>query len=213
VEPIFDEPPRSRGWLLGLAGVVIAAGLGAGLYFKDHRGPLVAPAVAALTPTPTPTPTSIPEPVALPVPTVDPAPVTATTGHLSVVTPIVVKVTEDKKELGTSPLELDLPPGPHTLRLVNKQLGIDQVAQITIAAGQTASLAELAKGTLVVKVEPWAYVKVDGKPLGQSPIPARSLYEGVHVVELNNNNLHETRRFEVKVKAGETRVVSVNLEE
>ena len=33
------------------------------------------------------------------------------------------------------------------------------------------------------------------------------------VVELNYTNLHESRRFEVKVNAGETRSVSVNLEE
>jgi hypothetical protein len=62
-----------------------------------------------------------------------------------------------------------------------------------------------------VKVEPWAYVKIDGKQLGQSPVSAK-FYEGVHVIELNNTNLHETRRLEVKVKAGETRTISVNLE-
>ena len=56
-------------------------------------------------------------------------------------------------------------------------------------------------------------MKLDGKQLGQTPIAARQVYEGVHVLELNNTNLHETRRFEVKVKAGETRSVSVNLEE
>ena len=63
-----------------------------------------------------------------------------------------------------------------------------------------------------MKVQPWAYVKIDGKQLGQTPIPAKQVYEGVHVVELNNTNLNESRRLEVKVKGGETRTISVNLE-
>jgi hypothetical protein len=131
---------------------------------------------------------------------------------LSVSTPVTVKIFEGKQELGSSPLELDLPPGPHTLRLSNKALGIDQSVEVTLTAGQTSTVNELAKGNLMVKVEPWAYVKIDGKPLGQTPVSARGVYEGVHVVELNNTNLHETRRLEVKVKAGETRTISVNLE-
>lgn len=185
-QPVFEEPAPSRRWMAGLAVTVVVAVAGVGIFFKDRK-----PQQAVVTATPPPG---------------------AGQGHLSVTTPVVVKVFEGKKELGTSPLELDLPPGPHTLRLSNKALGIDQTVELTVTAGQTSSVKELAKGAIVVKVEPWAYVKIDGKQLGQSPIAAKQVYEGVHVVELNNTNLHETRRLEVKVKAGETRTVSVNLE-
>jgi len=216
VEPVFDEPSRGRGWLVGLPVMVLVAAAGLGLFLKDRRPqvvpPMVVPVVDAPVPVPVPVPAApVPEPVAVAVAPVVPAAVM--TGHLSVTPPIAVKVVEGKDELGSSPLELDLSPGAHTLRLVNKQLGIDQVMNVTLQAGQTSALTDLPKGTLVVKVEPWAYVKVDGKQLGQTPIPARQLYEGVHVVELNNTNLNESRRIEVKVKAGETRTVSVNLED
>jgi hypothetical protein len=185
-QPVFEEPAPSRRWLAGLAVTVVVAVAGAGIFFKDRKPQeAAAPATAA--------------------------PVSAQ-GRLSVTTPVTVKVLEGKQELGSSPLEVELPPGPHTLRLINRSLGIDQTVEVTLTAGQTSTISELAKGAIVVKVEPWAYVKIDGKQLGQSPIPARQVYEGVHVVELNNTNLHETRRLEVKVKAGETRTVSVNLE-
>ena len=209
VEPVFDEPSRDRGWLVGLVVVVLAGAAGVGFFLKDRRPQVVAAPVVVAPPVVEPAAAVVPEPVAAAAA----IPAAATTGHLSVTTPIAVKVVEGKDELGSSPLELDLPPGPHSLWLVNKQLGIDQTMQVTLEAGQTSALTDLPKGTLVVKVEPWAYVKVDGKQLGQTPIPARQLYEGVHVVELNNTNLNESRRLEVKVKAGETRTVSVNLED
>ena len=159
--------------------MVLLAGLG--MFFKDR------------TPQPQPQPVVEVPPVA----TVTPPPVAPPgTAHLSVVTPVVVKVSEGKQDLGTSPLELDLSPGPHTLRLSNKVVGIDQTLTVTLEEGQPTTISELGKGLLVVKVEPWAYVKLDGKQLGQTPIPARQVYEGVHLIELNNTNLHETRRFE-----------------
>ena len=84
---------------------------------------------------------------------------------------------------------------------------------LELVAGQTFSITELAKGSIAVKVLPWAYVKLDGKPLGETPISARPVYEGVHVVELSNTNLNVNKRIEVKVKGGEARVVSLTLEE
>ena len=189
-QPVFEEPPgSSRGWWVGLAVVVLVLVAGLGMFFKDRR-PQGGASVSQTPPG-----------------------AAASTSHLSVVTPVPVKVFEGKQELGTSPLELDLGPGPHTLRLSNKALGVDQTVELTFVAGQTQTLNELAKGMIAVKVVPWAYVKLDGKQLGETPISARTVYEGVHVVELNNTNLNVSRRLEVKVKAGETRVVSVNLEE
>ncbi|MDP1826589.1 MAG: serine/threonine-protein kinase [Archangium sp.] len=200
-QPAFEEPPASnRTWLVALAVVVLVAVAGLGVFFKDRRPQVAAapaaPVEALLAVTPPPLPAG-----------------TGANGHLSVATPVMVKVFDGKQELGGTPLALDLTPGLHTLRLSNKGLGIDQTVLVTIEPGQTSTISELAKGLLVVKVEPWAYVKLDGKQLGQTPIPARQVYEGVHSLELSNTNLNETRRLEVKVKAGETRTVSINLEE
>ena len=190
-QPAFEEPPgSSRGWWVGLAVVVLVLVAGLGMFFKDRRRPVAAPQAAPAVQAPA-----------------------VTTGHLSVVTPVVVKVFEGKQELGSSPLELDLEAGPHALRLNNKALGVDQVVVLELTAGQTSSITELAKGSIAVKVVPWAYVKLDGKPLGETPITARPVYEGVHVVELSNTNLNVNRRLEVKVKGGEARVVNLTLEE
>jgi serine/threonine-protein kinase len=200
-QPAFEEPPATnRTWLVGLAVVVLVAVAGLGMFFKDRRPQVVAPPAA---------------PVEAPVAVVTPPPgvPAGASGRLSVTTPVMVKVFDGKQELGGSPLAVDLAPGLHTLRLSNKGLGIDQTLLVTIEPGQTSTVNELAKGLLVVKVEPPADVKLDGKQLGQTPIPARQVYEGVHSLELSNTNLNETRRLEVKVKAGETRTVSVNLEE
>ena len=65
--------------------------------------------------------------------------------HLSVVTPVMVKVFEGQQELGASPLEVDLLPGAHTLRLINKDQRVDQTVVINCAAGQTCSVRSLAK--------------------------------------------------------------------
>ena len=200
-QPAFEEPPATnRSWLVGRAVGVLVAVAGLGMFFKDRRPQVVTPPSA---------------PVQAPVAVVTPSPSVpgGAVGHLSVTTPVMVKVFDGKQELGGSPLALDLAPGLHTLRLSNKALGIDQTVLVTIEPGQTSTITELAKGLLVVKVEPWAYVKLDGKQLGQTPIPARQVYEGVHSLELSNTNLNETRRLEVKVKAGETRTVNVDLEE
>ncbi len=64
--------------------------------------------------------------------------------HLSVVTPRLVKVFEGTQELGSSPLEVELTSGSHTLRLSNEALGINQTVVIHCEAGQTCSVSELA---------------------------------------------------------------------
>ena len=124
-QPVFEEPAPSRKWMAGLAVVVLVLLAGLGIFFKDRKPQQPAAEVATATP---------------------PPPVAADKAHLSVTTPVVVKVLEGKQELGSSPLELDLPPGPHTFRLINKALGIDQSVELTLTAGQTSTVKELAKG-------------------------------------------------------------------
>ena len=93
--------------------------------------------------------------------------------------------------------------------LVNTAQNIDQVVKLTVEAGGTAKVDALARGALSVKVDPWASVKVDGNSYGQTPVTVKALYEGSHLVELHNVGLNEKRRFEVKVKGGETKSVKV----
>ncbi len=190
--PAFDPPPSRRGARLAVSALALVL-VGGGVTFLSLQG------IDGAIP-----PTATPElPVAVVVPN---------SSKLRIAPPVPVKVFDGKDELGTSPLDLERAPGTYTLRLVNKALGVDQSVTVILEAGGTASVEELAKGNLSVKVEPWASVKVDGKQLGQTPVLVRQLYEGVHVVELSNANLHETRRLEVKVKGGETKTISLDLE-
>lgn len=60
-----------------------------------------------------------------------------------VVTMPGLKVLDGTLELGTSPLAVDLPVGPHTLRLVSKARGVDRKVQVELVAGQVVQLTEL----------------------------------------------------------------------
>ncbi|MFZ5444357.1 MAG: protein kinase domain-containing protein [Myxococcota bacterium] len=195
--PSFDAPPRRRGWTVPVViAVVVLIAVGLGGLLRNARGG--ATVVAATS--------DAPPPVAAQA-----APST-TTAHVKLAPPVAVKVLDGKDELGTTPLEKDFPPGPRTLKLVNRALGIDQTLSLELAAGAQVVVDTLARGALVVKAEPWADVKVDGRALGQTPVTVKSLYEGPHVVELTNVAFGP-RRLEVRVRGGETKVVQVDLTE
>lgn len=201
-----DERPRSsKVWVLLLFAAIAAGGVFYWRYTKQ-RLPGVSDSFWMLPKPQTPEDTKpqTAEPVA--------AALAEGSPHLSVKTEPPVTVTDGKKTLGSSPLEVDLEAGPHQLHLVNKGAGVDQLLSVDLKPGEKFELKELAKGTLVLKVTPWAYVKLDGRNLGQTPIEPRPLYEGTHVLELNNTESNEHRRIEVKVKGGETKALNVNLD-
>jgi serine/threonine-protein kinase len=185
--PSFDPPPGA-GRIARVIAVLAVLLLGAGGYamFRREQAEVAPPSAPA------------PE---------------LTTGTIRIAPPVVVKVLEGKEELGTSPLELTRAPGAYVFRLINRGAGVDQSISVSVAVGEVATVDSLARGALVVKAEPWASVKVNGRSMGMTPVTAKGLYEGVHVVEAENANLHLTRRLEVKVKSGETKVVSIDFED
>jgi serine/threonine-protein kinase len=65
--------------------------------------------------------------------------------HVSVVVPLEVRVLVDEAESGAAPVELDLTPGDHVVRFVNKAKGIDVSQAVTVAAGQLVVISELPK--------------------------------------------------------------------
>ena len=73
-----------------------------------------------------------------PPPPPDPTPPARDNGFLTLATTPWTQVSLNGRPLGTTPLiRVSLPPGNHTLRLVNRERGIDQTYRVTITAGET----------------------------------------------------------------------------
>ena len=66
-------------------------------------------------------------------------------------------------------------------------------------------------GTLEINVRPWAYVYVDGKEMGMTPLEPLELMVGEHVVLVKNRKLAEERSFRILIKANEVISKNVNL--
>jgi serine/threonine-protein kinase len=54
-----------------------------------------------------------------------------------------------------------------------------------------------------VFVRPFAMVSVDGKPVGQTPLPGLELSAGRHTIELVNDKLRRRARVVVTVRPGD----------
>ena len=57
--------------------------------------------------------------------------------------------------------------------------------------------------TLDVNAKPWAHVRVDGQPRGETPLLGLSLPPGVHSIELSNEPLGAHRELSVTLRPGE----------
>lgn len=70
---------------------------------------------------------------------------------------------------------------------------------------------ETGNGSLVVTVNPWGNVSVDGRPYGSTPLAPISLPAGNHTVSVNNPELGASRSATVKVAPGKTARVGFDL--
>ncbi len=109
----------------------------------------------------------------------------------------------DEQQRGTTPLRVDLPAGPHTVKL-EAEGGLTRTFDVTINAGKEVShLVELTAktGSLEVRSEPAnGRVSLDGKHVGNTPTTIPDLQPGDHtlVVEGPQNTVRQT----VKITAG-----------
>jgi len=70
-----------------------------------------------------------------------------------------------------------------------------------------------AKGTLELRVRPYAIVFVDGKKLGDTPLPPTPLSVGRYTVKLVNPDIPKTVTRVVEVKADQTTLLKLNFAE
>ena len=85
-------------------------------------------------------------------------------GWVAIFAPIVLEVSENGTSLGTTEVNrIMLPPGPHELTLVNRDLGYKAVQDVTVDAGEVRSITVEPKGTVNFNAVPWAEVWLDGE--------------------------------------------------
>jgi hypothetical protein len=138
-------------------------------------------------------------------------------GTLSVATTPWTKVYVDGKEIGNTPLtNYRLKPGNHTIKLVNKGLGVSETLTVTIKEGAETRInkklvSKPDTGTLSINAHPWAKVYINGVDMGNTPIIKHKIEPGKHKVKLVNDALGISETFTVKVDKGEDTKISKDL--
>ena len=87
---------------------------------------------------------------------------------------------------------------------------VDPVAVVTPSA---VVAAPVKLGHLELRIRPFAVVFLDGKPMGETPLPPLSLPVGKHRLRLVNEKLSKNIEQDILVKAGENTVFKLNLTE
>jgi len=124
-------------------------------------------------------------------------------GWVAVSSPVDLDVFEGNALLGTTRgPRLMLPPGRHTLRLVNEATGYDRFHRVEITPGRGSSVKiDLPMGLIHVNALPWAEVLIDGRSVGETPIGNLSLSVGRHEVIFRHPTLGE-KTLSAVIKAG-----------
>ena len=132
-------------------------------------------------------------------------------------TPAGASVELDDRELGTTPLHVEVPADAqgHLVR-VRRRGFADLTTPVTLADGATIPIAgALAPatrfGTISLNVEPWADVYVDGRKVGQAPTPRLRLPVGHHTLRLVNPVAKKSGTLEVDVDGATTRLYQKKL--
>lgn len=136
----------------------------------------------------------------------------AAPGWIALESPIDLDVFEDGALIGTNrSSRILLQAGPHTLQLVNQQLGFRDVRQVQVGAGSVVRIPlELPRSEVLVNASPWAEVWVDGQHVGQTPMGRLSLPIGTYEVVFRHPELGEKKTTAV-VRAGAPTRVTVDM--
>ncbi len=236
-EPPIVAPARSRApMIIVLAGLALAAGILSWAAFRPHAGQEV-PDAGVIAPLPL---VEAPDAGASVVEDPGPAP-DADAGALAAAepedagadvagdpTPIIDRraaivpvscepaadIYVDGQRYGRAPMDVELTPGTHTFRLVNKELDFVRTRKLALKPGERVPLRIVAaKGTIEIHATPFALMKVDGKEIANNvSYKAVEVWDGPHTVELSLQDGANTRRKRVAVlvKGGDTQKVEVN---
>ena len=123
----------------------------------------------------------------------------------------------DGRSQGPAPAVVrNLAAGRHTVRVVpDGDPGASRKeATVRVAPGGSVKKAfTFGRGTLALRVDPWADVRIDGRPVGQTPMPPLSLLEGTHELLLENHELRKKKRVTLVIRAGREQELRIKLDE
>lgn len=144
-----------------------------------------------------------------PVPAAPPPP---SVGWITVTAPYEMQVFENGKLVGKSTEgRISLPPGPHTLEIVNETLAFRTTRRVNVPAdGVRRVPIQLPLGSISVNAVPWAEVWIDGERVGETPIGNLPIRIGPHEVVFKHPEYGEQRHAVSVSLAGPARL-SVNM--
>lgn len=130
-------------------------------------------------------------------------------GFAAITAPFIVSVSENGRALGTSENQLMLPPGHHTLKLSNDDLGYTTTENVDIQPGEATRIQLDPKGVANINAAPWADVYVDGQKVGETPLANLPISLGVREIVFKNPQLGE-RKVIATITAGTPAIISVD---
>jgi len=123
-------------------------------------------------------------------------------GWLAVYSPFDLVISEGGRALRLDERnQVMLPPGRHTVRLVNRALAYEAVRDVDLQPGETTTLTvKPAPSTMTVTATEAAEVWLDGVRIGETPVNARPVELGAHEVVVRRAGGGD-RRFTVTITA------------
>jgi hypothetical protein len=133
-------------------------------------------------------------------------------GRLTVTSPVELRIVVGGRFLGTTGFDgLSLPPGRHSLDLINETIGYRETRSILVSPGESVSMkVGMPDGVIAINAMPWADVWVDGRFAGQTPIGRLTVPAGTHTIRFRHPRLGE-RTVTTLVRADEPRRVGIDL--
>lgn len=132
-------------------------------------------------------------------------------GKLNIMTLKDLSIYIDGKKEGEGSISIFLAPGNHRIKLVSKSKMINYKTSIRVESNkETTKTIMLKKGKLSLSVKPWANIYINGKKIGQTPIPPKVLYEGTYKVVLKNPKYSSFSKT-IKIKSGKTTLIMKDL--
>ena len=114
--------------------------------------------------------------------------VSSATGKLALSSRIPVEIYSDNQYLGSTPVTLELPVGPHKLEYRHDNL--QKIATEVIRPGKTATVSITFEVTVEINARPWARVflaGVENRSLGETPLSGVSVPVGSTLLFENPN--------------------------